>query len=129
MKTIAFDNLPAGSIVLVKRYTLWQRLKAWITKKQLKYNDVFIDPFGKAFFIFSNTFWEKNNVYTFSPKKPYSKKESSRLTALLISTFQNDSNEVERLLLINLIRPNTFNGITLEELLDENRFYTKKQIA
>jgi hypothetical protein len=35
---------------------------------------------------------------------------------------------VEALLMINQIRPNTFNGITLEELLEDNKYYTKKEV-
>ena len=35
---------------------------------------------------------------------------------------------VEVLLKINLIRPNTFKGSTLEELLDDNKYYTKSEV-
>ena len=35
---------------------------------------------------------------------------------------------VEALLLVNQIRPKTFSGSTLEELLDDNKYYTKKEV-
>lgn len=128
MKKIEFNNLSAGSIVLVKQYNLWQRFKAWLTKKPLKYNDAWIDPFGHSGFLFANTFWTKHDVFAFTPKKQYSKKEMMKLfTDVLPKTFLLED-PVEALLGINLIRPNTFEGSTLEELLDNNKYYNKKEV-
>ena len=79
MKKIEFKNLPAGSIVLAKKYNLWDRFKAWITRKPLKYNDAWIDPFGCSGFLFQDTFWTKHNVFTFIPRKKYSHKEMLKM--------------------------------------------------
>jgi hypothetical protein len=35
---------------------------------------------------------------------------------------------VEAVLSINLVRPDTFSGVTLEELLDSNKYYIKKEV-
>lgn len=123
---IAFDNLPAGSIVLAKRYNLWQRFKSWLTGKKLNYNDVFVDPFGHSWFMFQNTFWNKWDIYSFTPKKSYSKKESIALTQLML---RMGGDNIARLLSINLVRPNTLSGITLEELFDDNKYYNKTKVA
>lgn len=128
MKKIEFNNLPAGSIVLVKRYNLLERLMAWAAGKKLKYNDAWIDPFGHCGFLFKDTLWVKHNVFTFIPKKQYSKREMLKLFEVVLpQTIVND-NPVEALLNINLIRRDTLNGTTLEELLDNNKYYNKKEI-
>ena len=128
MKKIEFKNLPAGSIVLVKQYNLWDRFKAWITKKPLKYNDAWIDPFGCSGFLFKDTLWTKHNVCTFTPRKKYSKKEMLRIFEAVLPEIIVTDNPVEALLKINLIRPNTFTGVTLEQLLDDNKYYVKKEM-
>ena len=128
MKKIEFNNLPAGSIVLVKSYNLWERFKSWLTKKPLKYNDAWVDPFGKSEFLFKNTLWTKHNVFTFTPKKQYSKKEMIRLFEDVLVPSLVNGDPVETLLRINLIRPNTFKGTTLEELLDDNKYYIKNEV-
>lgn len=128
MKKVEFNNLPAGSIVLVKKYNLWERFKAWVTKKELKYNDAWIDPFGHSGFLFKDTLWSKHDVFTFTPKKQYSKKEMSKLFELVLPATLITNDTVEALLKINLIRPNTFTGTTLEELLDNNKYYIKNKI-
>lgn len=128
MKKKEFNNLPAGSIVLVKQYNLWKRFKAWLTKKPLKYNDAWVDPFGKSGFLFKDTLWMKHDVFTFIPKKNYSKKEMMKMfTDVLVPSIACDD-PVETILRINLIRPNTFKGTTLEELLDNNKYYTKNEV-
>lgn len=128
MKKIKFNNLPAGSIVLVKQYSIWKRFKAWLTKKQLKYNNAWVDPFGKSGFYFKDTLWTKHDVFTFTPKKNYSKKEMIRLFEDVLVPSLVNGDPVETLLRINLIRPNTFKGTTLEELLDDNKYYIKNEV-
>lgn len=128
MKKIEFNNLPAGSIVLVKKYNLWERFKAWFTKKPLKYNDAWIDPFGHSGFLFQNTLWTKHNVFTFIPRKQYSKKEMTKLFVDVLPNLLLSTDPVEVLLQINQIRPNTFTGVTLEEMLDNNKYYNKTEV-
>ena len=128
MKKIEFNNLPAGSIVLVKKYNLWERFKAWFTKKPLKYNDAWIDPFGHSGFLFQNTLWTKHNVFTFTPRKQYSKKEMTKLFVDVLPNLLLSTDPVEVLLQINQIRPNTFTGVTLEEMLDNNKYYNKTEV-
>lgn len=128
MKKITFNDLPAGSIVLVKKYSLWKRFKAWLKKEQLKYNDAWVDPLGNSGFSFKDSLWTKHNVFTFVPIKKYSKKEKIMLfeDVLVPSMFTGDP--VETILMINTVRPNTFKGATLEELLDDNKYYTKREV-
>ena len=128
MKRIEFNNLPAGSIVLVKRYNLWKRFKAWVTKKNLPYNDAWVDPFGGCNFLFVDTLWMKHDVYTFTPRKQYSRKEMTSLFETVLPAMLLSQDPTEAVLKINLIRPNTFSGVTLEELLDNNKYYTKKEV-
>ena len=128
MKKIEFKNLPAGSIVLVKQYNLWDRFKAWITKKPLKYNDAWIAPFGCPGLLFKDTLWTKHNVFTFTPRKKYSKKEMIQIFESVLPEIIVTDNPVEALLKINLVRPNTFTGVTLEQLLDDNKYYVKKEM-
>ena len=128
MKRIEFNNLPAGSIVVAKRYNLWQRFKAWLTRKPLKYNDAWIDPFGHSGFLYQDTLWTKHNVFTFTPRKQYSKKEMLKLFEQVLPNLLLVNEPVEALLMINQIRPNTFSGVTLEELLEDNKYYTKKEL-
>lgn len=128
MKKKEFNNLPAGSIVLAKQYNLWERFYAWLKREPLKYNDAWVDPFGKSGFLFKDTLWMKHDVFTFIPKKNYSKKEMMKMfTDVLVPSIACDD-PVETILRINLIRPNTFNGTTLEELLDNNKYYTKNEV-
>lgn len=127
MKKIKFNNLPAGSIVLAKQYDLWERFYAWLTKKPLKYNGAWVDPFGGSGFLFKNTLFTKYDVYTFAPKKKYSNKEKIALFEKVLSKTLLLDDPVEAILLINTIRPNTFEGTTLEELLDNNKYYVKSQ--
>ena len=128
MKKIEFNNLPAGSIVLVKQYNRWGRFKAWITRKKLKYNDAWVDPFGHSGFLFQDTLWLKHNVFTFTPKKQYSKKEMMKLFEVVLPRTFVNNDPVEALLNINLIRRETLSGTTLEELLDNNKYYNKKEV-
>lgn len=128
MKKIKFNNLPAGSIVLVKQYNRWERFKAWITRKKLKYNDAWIDPFGHCGFLFDDTLWIKHNVFAFTPKKQYSKKEMLKLFEVVLPQILVNDDPVEALLNINLIRKETLSGTSLEELLDNNKYYNKKEI-
>ena len=128
MKKIEFNNLPAGSIVLVKRYNLWKRFKAWLTKKELKYNNAWIDPFGHCGFLFKDTLWIKHNVFTFTPKKQYSRKEMMKLFEIVLPKTLITDDPVEALLHINLVRKDTLSGSTLEELLDNNKYYNKKEV-
>lgn len=129
MKTITFDNLPAGSIVLVKRYNLWQKLKAWISRKELKYTDCYIDTFGGSYFMFPRSIWNRYDIHSFIPKKKYSRKEIDKLANIVFNAILDNSDEIEQLLRINLIRPDTFKGVTFEELLEGNKYYFKKEIA
>ena len=128
MKKIEFKNLPAGSIVLVKKYNLWDRFKAWVTRKSLKYNDAWIDPFGCSGFLFQDTFWTKHNVFTFTSRKQYSRKEMVQLFMDVLPKTLLSEDPVEAVLSINLVRPDTFSGVTLEELLDNNKYYIKKEV-
>ena len=128
MKKIEFSHLPAGSIVLVKEYNLWQRFKAWITRKKLKYNDAWIDPFGCSGFMFKNTFWNKVDVFTFVPKKAYSDKEKLAIFQKVLIPSITSNDPVESILKVNLVRPYTFSGTTLEELLDDNKYYSKTEL-
>ena len=45
------------------------------------------------------------------------------LPAMLLS-----QDPTEAVLKVNLVRPNTFSGTSLEELLDDNKYYIKKEI-
>lgn len=128
MKRIEFNNVPAGTLVLCKRYNLWERFKAWVTRKKLPYNDAWIDPFGKSNFLFADTFWTKHNVFTFTPKKQYGKKEILQLFDVVLPAMLLSQDPAEAVLKVNLVRPNTFSGSTLEELLDDNKYYTKKEV-
>ena len=128
MKRIEFNDLPAGALVLCKRYNLWDRFKAWVTRKNLSYNDAWIDPFGGCNFLFVDTFWTKNDVYTFTPKKQYSRKEMTGLFETVLPAMLLSQDPAEAVLKINLIRPNTFSGTTLEELLEDNKYYVKKEV-
>lgn len=128
MKKIEVNNLPAGSIVLLKRYNLFQRLKAKLFGKELKYNDAGIDPIGNSQIIFENSFWIKNDVFVFKPKKQYGRKEIAKLFDTVLPAIILNDDPVEAILTINLVRPNTFSGSTLEELLDNNKYYVKQQV-
>lgn len=130
MKKIEFNNLPAGSIVLVKQYNLWQRFKAWLTRKKLKYNDAWVDPFGGCGFLFKDGFWTKHDVFTFTPKKNYSKKEIIKMFEIVLPKVlvATGDDAIEAMLSINLIRPNTLTGSTLEELFDNNKYYVKTKL-
>lgn len=128
MKKIEFNDLPAGAIVLIKRYNLWDKFKAWITGKKLKYNDAWIDPFGGSGFLFQETFWTKYKVFTFMPKKAYSRKEMLKMFQTVLPMMLISNCPEEALLNVNLVRPNTFTGTTLEEMLDNNKYYTKKEV-
>ena len=128
MKKIEFHNLPAGALVLCKRYNLWERFKAWVTKKNLPYNDAWIDPFGGSGFLYKDTLWTKHNVFTFTPKKQYSRKEMLQLFDTVLPAMLLSQDPTEAVLKVNLVRPNTFSGTTLEELLDDNKYYIKKEV-
>lgn len=134
MKKIEFRNLPAGSIVLVKKYNLWERFKAWWNKKELPYNDAWVDPFGGSGFLFANTLWTKHDVFTFTPKKPYSNKEKIKMFEQVLVPSIACDDPVEILLKVNLVRPNTMqkakqdDELTLEKLLDDNKYYNKNKI-
>lgn len=128
MKKIEFNNLPAGSVVLVKKHNLWDKVKAWITRKGLKYNYAWVDPFGGSGFSFQETFWTKYKVFAFVPKKPYSKKEMLKVFQIVLPMMLISDCPEEALLNVNLIRPNTFTGTTLEELLEGNKYYIKREI-
>ena len=122
------NNLPAGSIVLVKKYNLFQRFKAWATDQELPYNDAWIDPLGNSTFLFKDTLWTKYNVFTFTPKKQYSKKEMMKVFEIVLPFMLLTNDLTESLLSINKIRPNTMKGTSLEELMDNNKYYNKSQI-
>ena len=90
MKKITFDNLPAGSIILAKHYSLWQRFKAWLKGKELQYNDAWIDLFGGSIFSFKDSFWKRWDVFTFTPIKKYNKAEGIKMFKLVLSDMSLD---------------------------------------
>lgn len=128
MKTITFNNLPAGSVVLAKSYNLWERLYAWVKRENLPYNDGWIDPFGRCGFCYKNTLWRRHEVFTFTPKKQYNRKEMLKLFEIVLPAIMTNNNPVEGLLTINLVRPETLKGKTLEELFDNNKYYIKNKV-
>ena len=128
MKKCEIKNLPAGSIVVAKTYSIWKRMFAKIFNKKLKYNDVWIDPFGGASFLYEDTMFYKHDVFVFKPRKQYSRKERQQLFDEVFPKLLTCSDPTEALLLINLVRPDTFKGTTLEELLDGNKYYNKTQV-
>lgn len=128
MKKVEVNGLPAGSVVLAKTYNLWDRFKAFVCKKNLPYNDGWIDPTGGNKFLYEDTLWTKHNVFVFTPKKQYSKKEIVKLFEIVLPAILTCKEPVEGLLAINLVRPDTLKGNTLEELFDNNKYYNKKEI-
>lgn len=124
MKRIEFDNMPAGTVVLFKKYSLWKRFMAKLKNEQLPYNGILVDPFGDSTFVFIRGWFYRYDVFAFTPKKPYSKKEASRLLRDL--DLFGDPEEVA--LSINLVRPNTLTGVTLEEMFENNKYYNKQQM-
>ena len=128
MKKCEINNIPAGSIVIAKSYNRWKRLIAKLFNKKLKYNDVWIDPFGGASFLYEDSLFVKHDVWVFKPRKQYSKKEKLQLYEEVLPKLLTCEDPTEALLLINLVRPNTFSGSTLEELLDNNKYYNKTKV-
>lgn len=137
MKKIEFNDLPAGSIVAVKEYNLWERFKAKLCKKELPYNNVLIDPFGYSWFLFKNSWWVKYNVTCFIPKKQYSNKEKNKLFDNVVVPNFLQSKPIETLVSINTVRPDTFyihkqhdtkTDVTVDELLENNKYYSKYKI-
>lgn len=118
-----FDNLPAGSVVLYKKYSLWDRMWAKIRGKQLPYNGILVDPFGNSSFMFVRGWFYKYDIDVFIPKKPYSKKESTKLLSSM-KTLIDD----EVVFAINAVRPNTLVEGSLGEMFENNKYYNKKSI-
>ena len=67
-------------------------------------------------------------MFTFTPKKQYGKKEILQLFDIVLPAMLMSQDLTEAILKINLVRPNTFDGSSLEELLDGNKYYIKKEV-
>lgn len=125
--SIDYITIKAGSILLWKEYNFFKRLWSKLTKKSLPYNRMALfvegcDYIGDP---------EKDCVLL-ELKKNYNKKEINKLAILVDDNYFEyfGTNVADLCTTLNLIRPNTFknNCTTIQELLEENKYYTVKNL-
>lgn len=114
MKTL---RVKGGSIILWKNYNIFERLWSRITRKQLKYNNCILFPTNMD--IVGPKRLSKFTVL--EPIKPYTKKELFKLRTL-VSPF-GETNLQDIKLIINNIRPNTFQGTETFTGVANNTYY------
>lgn len=113
----SYKQYPAGTIVVIKKYSLWKRFVKWITKKRREYNTIFILP-KKSGLGVSKVDLLINDYYLFIPYIPYNTKEIRKLQTLINSC----SSIEDYLVTINAIRPDTVNTECLDDLKYNSNF-------
>ena len=100
-----YIELPIGTIVLWKKYTLLRVLFSKLFKKELPYNrvEMIADP--------ENFCFCTEDIKLYTPIREYNKRETNRLIALLRGTKINWSNILH---VVNKIRRKTFENIPNE---------------
>lgn len=97
-----YIELPIGTVVLWKKYSLLRVLFSKLFRKELSYNriEIVTDP--------ENFCFCTEDVKLYTPVREYNKRETSRLTSLLKGT---KTNWYSLLSVINKIRRKTFENI------------------
>ena len=97
-----YIELPIGTVVLWKKYSLLRVLFSKLFRKELSYNriEIIADP--------ENFCFCTEDVKLYTPIREYNKRETSRLTSLLKGTKTNWYNLLS---VINKIRRKTFENI------------------
>ena len=112
-----YIELPIGTIVLWKKYTLLRVLFSKLFKKELPYNhiEMIADP--------ENFCFCTEDIKLYTPIREYNKRETNRLIALLKGAKINWSNILH---IVNKIRRKTFENIPNEisvSYIQNNNYY------
>lgn len=116
----SYKSYPAGTLVVTKKYSLWQRLKHWILKKRRVYNNLYVLPV-KSGIALSKVELLINDYHLFIPIKPYTIKEMKKMDGI----YPSCKTEKDFLTMLNIIRPGT---VDVDKDLDQfrnNPFYKK----
>ena len=115
-----FKTYPAGTIVVGKCYSLWERFVNWIKHNQRLYNRMHILSEDSNIVVGK---WNiiKNDYYLFIPIKPYTKEEMERLKTINKSCLTTD----DYVAAVNIIRPGTIDISKTLEQLDYNKDYKR----
>lgn len=116
------EIIPAGSIMMCKRYNIFKMLWYKLRKKHLPYNDFIMWDITSKISIFAVSKYADFKVY--SPIKPYSHKEILKLLDILYVRQEDCETEQDIINIVNSIRKNTITNNSLE-LLDSNPYYYK----
>ena len=111
---------PAGTLILVKKYSLWNRFKHWICKKQRLYNGIKAIGSSRQLVV-RNYDLIVNDYFLYIPKKRYTKKEEEKFHKLIHECETVN----DYLTLVNIIRPDT---VVVNGNLDQfksNKYYTE----
>lgn len=128
--TIKYITVAPGAIYITKRYNIFRRLWAKITRKELPYNEFTL--FLESGEMIADETWPKDMGILIEPKKQYSKKEMT----ILRGGLNRDADDYEGIIIeenmstielfktLNSIRPDTFadDEANLAALLD-NKYY------
>lgn len=117
------EIIPAGSILMFKRYNIFKRLWYKLRKKHLPYNEFIIWDIPSKASIFAVGVID-TDFKAYSPIKPYSHKEIFKLLDILYIRQEDCETEQDVINIINSIRKNTITNNSLE-LLDSNPYYYK----
>lgn len=116
----SYIQYPAGTIIAVKKYSLWRRFINWLNKKRREYNGVFILS-KRAGVGISKVDLMINDYCLFIPKVPLNDDEIKKLQVLL-----NSCSSIEDYLTsINIVRPNIVDVSNLDNLKYNSNFVKK----
>ena len=123
MKAVSM-MIEAGSVIAWKKYSLLKEIWAWIRRKELPYNRFTIIP-NRTELILINDTGATFNAAIYEPIRKYSRSESNKLSVLCKDCNYNNEDWVDTANIINLVRPNTFTGLTT---LNACRYYKKVEL-
>lgn len=113
----SYKKYPAGSLIVVKKYSLWKRF-LWLFKKERKpYNSLFLLTKESCIGITKmNKF--KYDYHLFIPIKPYTRKE----IVLLRSLIKSCESIEDYLTAINIVRPDSVDATNLDNLRNNTNY-------
>ena len=114
----SYKKYPPGTLVVIKKQSLWQRFKNWITRKEKKFDNLYVLPTYAGISV-SKVQLLLNDYLLFIPTKEYSKKELSKFNKI----YPSCESIKDYLTMIEIIRPGTIEvDSPLEQFLSNKNY-------
>ena len=113
----SYKKYPAGSLIVVKKYSLWKRFLWMFKKGRRPYNSLFILTKDSHIGL-SKLDKFKYDYHLFLPIKPYTKKE----IMLLKNLIKSCKDTKDYLTAINIVRPDSIDTENLDNIRNNTNY-------